>query len=485
MDYSDQVGKNFAWLSVAQFATRLLGAAFYIFLSFKLLATGLGEYGFVSSFVPLWFLFSDFGISSYLYREWSRGGYTQEQANRDYNIMFAFTSTLVIVMFVVFLGVNFFINHQVLPSLILFFFSVYLSGYAHVNDLYLQSTNYFRQPAIRQVIEKLTVVILGGALLLWRANVTWLFLAVLVSQFVSYFYYIFGGFAFKIRFTWDSVRIKQLVVRGLPFLLLTGFTSIYSRIDMVMLRYLKNFDAVGLYGAAYKFMDVAVLFSSLFLAAVFPILTKLHDDKSKLKEYGDFFDRCLRIIFSSSILVALFFIFAAPLLFKVFFPESFSSGILAMRILIIAQVITFVSLLFNNLIIVQNRERVSLYIVIFGACMNVALNFILIPKFSIYGAAWATVIAEVFNLFLLQHFAQWKVNFGVVIKMVILTLVNSIFLYIFKQNGLLNVIWIGVVFFIANILALLWFDLLRMQDVKIFINPFLGKLSSVWPGSWK
>ncbi len=481
MDHSTQAGKNFAWLSVAQLATRLIGAAFYIFLSFKLLASGLGEYSFVSAFVPLWFLFSDFGISSYLYREWSKGRYAQEQANYDYNVLFAFTSALAAVIFGVFFFVNLFINREVLPSLVLFFFSVYLSGYVHTNDLYLQSTNFFRQPAIRQIIEKLTVVIVGGILLLWQANIIWVFVAILMSQFVSYFYYMLGGFAFRIRLVWNKTRIKQLVLLGYPFLFLSLFTSIYGRIDMVMLRYLKGFDAVGLYGAAYKFMDISVIFSSLFLAAVFPVLSRLSKDKNKTTEHSNFFNSSLRIIFSSSILIATFFIFGAPWLFEAFFPESFGAGILATRILVLAQVITFASLLFNNLLIIQNKEKVSLYIILFGACLNILLNFFLIPKFSIYGAAWATVIAEVFNLYLLQHFVQWKADLGVVTKMVVFAAANVGLMVFLKQYELLNVLWLGVAVFVINAVLLYWSGLITWLDIKFFARPFWQKLASFWP----
>lgn len=481
MDYNEQAGKNFAWLSIAQFASRLMGAAFYFFLSFKLLAAGLGEYSFVSSFVPLWLIFSDLGVSGYLYREWAKGQTDKQKANQDFGVIFAFTTVLTFVIFTVFLAANFYMNREIMASLALFFLAMYLAYFVHVNDLYLQSINVFRQPALRQVVEKLAVVIVGGALLLWQAKVTWVFVAILLSQVISYLYYRLSGFSFKVRFIWNFPRIWQLIKKGLPFMLLGLGASIYGKIDIVMLRYLKNFDAVGLYGAAYKFMDIAVLFAGLFLAAIFPVLSVLYNDKAKKQAFLDFFNSCLRISFSSALLIALFFIFAAPELFKFFFPGSFDPSILALRILIIAQALTFLSMLFNSLIIIQNRERMALYIVMVSAAANIGLNFFLIPKFSFYGAAWATVVAEIVNLYLLQHFSEWQMRAKTAMKMLAFLLCNALLLLLARERGYLNIWWLGAIIFILNAALLFWSDLLRREDVGVFLKPFKSKILSLWP----
>jgi hypothetical protein len=40
MDYNEQAGKNFAWLSMAQLGIRIFGVAFFVFLSYKLREVG-------------------------------------------------------------------------------------------------------------------------------------------------------------------------------------------------------------------------------------------------------------------------------------------------------------------------------------------------------------------------------------------------------------------------------------------------------------
>ena len=121
-----------------------------------------------------------------------------------------------------------------------------------------------------------------------------------------------------------------------------------------------------------------------------------------------------------------------------------------------------------------------MYIILFGACLNILLNFFLIPKFSIYGAAWATVIAEVFNLYLLQHFVQWKADLGVVTKMVVFAAANVGLMVFLKQYELLNVLWLGVAVFVINAVLLYWSGLITWLDIK-FLPVLLAKLASFWP----
>jgi O-antigen/teichoic acid export membrane protein len=374
MDEHNQVGKNFAWLSIAQFSVRLIGAAFYFFLSYRLREAGLGEYNFISSFVPLWFLFTDFGASSYLYREWAKQRTSKEEVTRDFNVLFSCCSVITLGVFASFIGVNFFINREVLFPMVIFFIAMYVAGYVHLTDLNLQANNIFKQTSVRQIIEKISVAVLGIILLLWHPQVYLLFVAILISQVLSILYYWYKSILIKFNFIWDWNRVFTLFKKGIPFMLIGLFTTIYAKIDMTMLRYMGGFSAVGLYGSAYKFLDISTLFSSLFAASAFPVLTSLYERYRMSKEFNEFFYRNLRIIFASSVLIAIFFIFTAPILFKIFFPSSFSPGILVLRILIISQVLVFFSLLFNNLLIVQNKEKKMLFIIVSSASLNIILN---------------------------------------------------------------------------------------------------------------
>lgn len=477
MDNELQAGKNFTWSLFSQFILRILGLAFFILMSHLLGDTGMGQYNFISSFVIMWFIFLDFGASGHLYREWSKSPKTFSQIEDDFFLIFTFRLITVLILFVPFFFVNYFSNFRILLALITFFVTTFLSNYINLTDAYFQSANLFKYPSIRQVLEKMIVIIFGSVGLFFWPQVETVFFAILLSQIFSLFYYFKVVLPFKFKLIFDGKKIFIMIKKGLPFLFITLFASIYARIDIVMLRYMGNFEAVGWYGTAYKFLEVASLFTAtLFIPSIFPALSALWNDTNKRQQFNDLFYRAIRIIFSSSLLVTLFFIFFASPVISIFFPASFMPSVLALRILILVHIIATISFLFNNLLIIQNREYFSLYIVSFGMIINIILNLILIPRYSLYGAAWATVTAEIFNLLLLQHFSVWEKDKIFITKILGTILANVLLLLGLKYSGQLNNYYIGVLWCLINVWLLFYLRIIIKGDLMFFFNPIKIKL---------
>ncbi|MFA6547760.1 MAG: flippase [Candidatus Magasanikbacteria bacterium] len=479
MDNELQAGKNFAWSLFSQFFLRILGLVFFVLMSHLLGDVGMGQYNFISSFVIMWFIFLDFGASGHLYREWSKSPKTFNQIEDDFFLIFTLRLITVLILFVPFFFVNYFSNFRILLALITFFVSTFLATYINLADAFFQSASLFKYPSIRQVFEKVVIIILGSVGLFFWPRVETVFFAILLSQIFSLFYYFKVALPFKFRLIFDGKKIFAMIKKGLPFLFITLFASLYARVDIVMLRYLGNFEAVGWYGTAYKFLEVAGLFTAiLFMPSIFPALSSMWNDVSKRQQFTDFFYRAMRIMFSYSLIITLFFIFFAPPIISIFFPASFMPSVLALRILILVQIVATISLLFNNLLIIQRREYFSLFIVSFGLILNIILNLILIPRYSLYGAAWATVIAEVFNLLLLQHFSVWEKDKIFLAKILCVSFINMLILFGLKYGGQLNNYYFGILLCLINIWLLFRLRIIVRDDLIFFFNPIRIKLNT-------
>lgn len=480
MDIDKQAGKNFAWLSTAQVGIRILGAAFFFFLSYILKDKGLGQYSFVSSLVPFWFILVDFGAGSYLYREWTHGKDDLDTMNRDFNILFTTRLIIISFLFIPFVAINYFSNRDILGSMILLFIALFVSQIIGLYDLYLQSVNRFNTVAIRQVMEKIVVTVVATVGLLLLPKVSIVFFAILISYIGALLYYRYRSklpFRFQLVFDWQ--RSKELFRKGMPFVFLGMFAAIYGRIDMVMLRYFSGFEAVGWYSIAYKFLDITLVFPSLFLASIFPLLSSLYGREKLGDRFNQFFIRSFRVLFSFGILVGVFFMFFAPFVVNAFFDDSFAPAAPALRILIIGQMFAFMSLLFSNLLIVQRKEKIGLYVVMTCAIINIALNAVLIPKFSLYGASWATVVAELANLAILQHYAQWSCPKGMLRTMFFVSAGNLALFAVLSTTALLDNIWLGVFVLLFNGGMLFVARLVSKQDISLFLEPFAVKFKSM------
>jgi len=479
MDHELQAGKNFAWMTIAQIVLRILGMALFVLMTYKIGEVGIGQYSFITSFVLFWFLLSDFGSGTYLYREWSRGGVSEEKIARDFNISLTLRVVMNSLVFIAFVIFNYFSgNREILFPLILFFVTTFISVIVGLGDYYFQSVNSFRKVANRQMIEKIVTVVLGALLLLIFPRLEMVFIAMFLGQAVCFLYYIFS-IPFKFKLVFDGKRMKELIAFGAPFLFVVFFTSIYSRIDMVMLKYFGDFEAVGFYSTAYRFLDLGSIFvAGLLMPAIFPVLSSLY--RESIEKFTAFFYKSLRIIFSYSLLVIVFFLFFSPFIISLFFADSFGPSILALRILILVLVFGSISVLFNNVLFIQGKEKKGLAIIIFSSCLNIVLNIILIPRYSLYGAAVATVVAEIANLFLLQYFSAWQKDWGLIGRMSAVTILNGLVFVFLKISGQLGNPVIGTIVFLLDVLLLYKVKLIRMDDLALFINPLKNKFNNIF-----
>ncbi|MBU0579789.1 MAG: flippase, partial [Candidatus Margulisbacteria bacterium] len=472
-----QAGKNFIWITIGQIVTRILGLFFFIVLSFKLGSAGLGAYSFISSFVPLWFLLIDLGASHYLYREWVKRKETHQEIENDFHILLTSKLILSILIFIFFSTFNYIYNQNIFIPLVIFFISNIFAQILQLADVYLMSFNAFKYISFRQIIEKTIITLIGIISLFIFPSLKIIFIIYLLSQLIALFYYALAVLPFKFKIILNLKRSGYLFKKGLPFMFIILFASIYAKTDIIMLRYFDNFEVVGWYSTAYKFIDLVLIFPTLFVSAIFPVISSLYHTNKAKEKFTNFLYKCIRIIFSTGLIASLLLFFYSGLLVAIFFPPDFYPSIYALKILAISICLTFFNMLFNDVLILQNKEKTSLLITSSCATLNVILNFILIPRFSLYGAAWASVLCGIINFFLLQKHAKWKSNKFLIAKVTLILFLNICVVLIFKHFNILANLYISSFVVIINILLLSWYGLLKKEDIKLFYDPIKMKLT--------
>jgi O-antigen/teichoic acid export membrane protein len=86
----------------------------------------------------------------------------------------------------------------------------------------------------------------------------------------------------------------------------------------------------------------------------------------------------------------------APEILRLLAGEDFAESVEPMRILSFAAVFAFTTALFSSLLVLLERQRELLLLVVAAFVLNVTLNLILIPPFSYLGAASASVATQAF-----------------------------------------------------------------------------------------
>ncbi|HHT9119330.1 MAG TPA: flippase [Candidatus Hypogeohydataceae bacterium YC41] len=166
--------------------------------------------------------------------------------------------------------------------------------------------------------------------------------------------------------------------------------------DVVLLGFLLGEREVGLYTASYRVCFLLLAISTTIHISYLPGLTRALDQS--IRQVSDLAVRSVEL--SSVISIPMIvggMILAGPLLTTLFGPE-YLEAVAPFRLLLLSIGFIFIFGAIHNILLVCNRMKVEMWIVAAAAGLNIVLNLILIPRYGLVGAAFATVLAEGLNL---------------------------------------------------------------------------------------
>lgn len=210
----------------------------------------------------------------------------------------------------------------------------------------------------------------------------------------------------KPKFSFDLSFYKVLILGGIPFALTGIFYTIYYSIDIVMITQFASTYDTGLYNSAYKLINVLTLFYSIYSSVVFPVMSKLFVDEKDILQFS--FVKSMKYLSLVTIPIAVFTFFYGYDIINIYGPEFVEAGGV-LKILIWTVCFLFINGACSLMLNASHKEYSVTKIYSIAAVFNVILNLILIPKYSVYGAAVATVASEILIL-LLQFYMIRKIN---------------------------------------------------------------------------
>jgi O-antigen/teichoic acid export membrane protein len=143
------------------------------------------------------------------------------------------------------------------------------------------------------------------------------------------------------------------------------------------------------------------------------------------------------------------------------YGADFSQSTIALQILIWSEVLIFLNVVFGNLLNSINRQIIVTKQTMLAAALNIALNLVLIPRYSYVGASVATVSTELFAFFFLLYFVSKmgyrlpKSMIASFFKILCASLIMYLFLdifywiYLFPLILLASVIYIVIVYLLG------------------------------------
>ena len=195
------------------------------------------------------------------------------------------------------------------------------------------------------------------------------------------------GIAFDFQF-W-----KKILAVSWPLAFSVILNLIYFKTDTLILSVYHSAESVGVYSLPYKILEVSLAFPGMFVGLIMPILSR-HAFST-----WDKFQAVLQRAFDALLLTAIPMVistwfFSEQIINLVKGQVSYQDSPAVFRILIFATAIIFLGTLFGYAVVAVDRQKAMIWGYLAGAVIGLVSYFLLIPKYSYFGAAYGTVLTE-------------------------------------------------------------------------------------------
>jgi O-antigen/teichoic acid export membrane protein len=194
-----------------------------------------------------------------------------------------------------------------------------------------------------------------------------------------------------IRPSWPQRRLAGSFIR--PLLTFTGMqllVTLYFQLDVVLLSKLASAREVGLYAAASGIYQFLLVLPSSFLAAIFPVFSRMAGNGKGLASTCRQANRYLLLV-----LVPLCGIVSVNSTFfvRLLFGGGFQQGAPALTIIVWGGLVFAANGVLGYALQAADQEKAAFWVVALGVTFSVALNVALIPIMGARGAAASAVLS--------------------------------------------------------------------------------------------
>jgi O-antigen/teichoic acid export membrane protein len=195
-------------------------------------------------------------------------------------------------------------------------------------------------------------------------------------------------------FVWNQSIVRGILLLAAPLGVSSLFIIICSKAPVFLLAMLVSDRAVGIYNAAYRFFELAVMLAVMLAVPMLPIFSqKAAHDRVALKHgFVAIFETIAVLLIPAAIITPFF----SPWVITLCFGAQFVQAAAVLDVLAWVVVLAFYSLLTTNIAVALGVVRFAYWNTAAAAGFSIALNYLLIPMYGPVGSAWTAFLCEIF-----------------------------------------------------------------------------------------
>jgi len=399
---AEKTARNSMWLFASQAFGAFTALIYVPLLARYLGTTDYGRYAYAYAFVGLFEILSILGIHQIVEREIARDKSRSRilLGNALWIKAFLFVGTFILIIIA-----SLVLNDLAATALI---FIVTLENlirkYTVINLNVSRAYERMEYEFVIITLDRL-VGLVGVLFCIWAdlglIGIFLSFLIASVSQAIASSILVWRRLASPLNQFIPGLR-KKLLKDSIPFGITLQTNQFYQRQGTTLLGQWRGADAVGYFSAGYRMYQFTRIFANSLVGALFPVFARLSESKKRLSFS---FCQTSKYLLVVSSCIAIFTWAFSPLIVRILFGPEFRATIPIIQWLSPAIVLTSMNVLFSFFLQATNLQQLGTIAMVTALVLNLAANFLLIPRYGALGVVWALVISEAIAALLGGYFA--------------------------------------------------------------------------------
>ena len=221
---------------------------------------------------------------------------------------------------------------------------------------------------------------------------------------------------------------KEMFKKSKYYIVSSMMVTIFAQTDRIMLKIFIDNSVVGYYSAASTCASMMSFVFAAIIDSARPIIFK--NRRESIERFNKSLTQLYSIIIYLSLFVSLGMTTFAPLIINILYGSQYEESISALRLIVWYTTFSYMGTIRNIWILAESKQKYLWRINLSGALLNIFLNALLIPGYGINGAAFASLVTQIFTNFIIGFIIRpIKENNRLMVK----SLNPQIIFYLLKQ----------------------------------------------------
>ena len=445
MSSAGQTFKNFVVLSGAQAVTMVTGLITTVILARVLGPETYGVLGFGVAIFSYFMLVVNMGVDVHGMREIA---YDQSRTAEIVGTILPLRFSLATMLFCLLYLLTITMNQPERVRTVVLIQGFGLFATALTIDFVYQGFQRMGVIALRQCIAaivgvSLVVVLVSAPSNLYEAAAIPVAVGIATASGMLGFFLCRGGY---LELSFDLSRWQRYLRQSAPIAFMVLMSTVLLNTDIVFIGFMREQEEVGWYVAAAKVLTFALIAGNMLHNAFLPALAKSNDGDKQRLAYAH--EHASAVLFIGAPICFVGIAFAAPII-DIIFGSAYAGAENALIILMLTAAAAYLVTAHGTPLFAWKCDKPYALTLGIGGATNVVLNFVLIPRYGIEGAAVATFICQTCMWISLATITHRRFRFNhlkLITRVVVTVLVSGIpvsFCVEFVSAGPVPTVFVG------------------------------------------